>query len=321
LLREIYDKAFTIFGIPLSILDERQKRYYILVENLLSEKFSLETVVGTWKGFEDLEQNRKAQSDASSAIRDEQLATGVQGKTNIETKQKEEDRAQAGKDRLQLEDKGIKETANQAGSVKKEDAKEGTQTPAPNTPLTGGATTPGQTPGLKEKQDTNEPVCIRVFISYTHDSPEHKGRVLEISERLRSDGVDCHIDQYEDSPPEGWARWMDKQIEESNFVLIVCTEKYERRFKGKEEAGKGLGAKWEGAIITQELYEAEANNTKFIPVLFSRDDSVHIPVVLSSATYYWLSNDEEYELLYRRLTNQPRIRKRPLGKVKKLVDD
>lgn len=39
----------------------------------------------------------------------------------------------------------------------------------------------------------------KVFISYSHDSPEHKDRVLALSDRLRADGVDCYIDQYEQS--------------------------------------------------------------------------------------------------------------------------
>jgi hypothetical protein len=36
----------------------------------------------------------------------------------------------------------------------------------------------------------------RVFISYSHDSPEHAQQVLELAERLRKDGTDAQIDQY-----------------------------------------------------------------------------------------------------------------------------
>jgi hypothetical protein len=35
---------------------------------------------------------------------------------------------------------------------------------------------------------------------------------------------------------------MVNQIEEADFVLVVRKENYEKRFKGKEEAGKGRGA-------------------------------------------------------------------------------
>jgi hypothetical protein len=84
----------------------------------------------------------------------------------------------------------------------------------------------------------------RVFISYSHDSPEHADRVLELADRLRAEGIDCHLDQYETSPPEGWPRWMLNQVEAADFVLVICTETYNLRFRGKAESGTGLTAKW-----------------------------------------------------------------------------
>ena len=61
----------------------------------------------------------------------------------------------------------------------------------------------------------------RVFISYTHESPEHEDRVLALADRLREDEVDANIDQYEEAPPEGWPRWMVNQITEADFVLVI----------------------------------------------------------------------------------------------------
>lgn len=156
----------------------------------------------------------------------------------------------------------------------------------------------------------------KVFISYSHDSLEHVNRVLALANRLRAEGIDCHIDQYEDSPPEGWPRWTINQIEAANFVLVVCTENYNLRFRGIAQLGKGLGAKWEGAIITQEVYEAEGNNSKFIPVLLSPKDAAYIPTPLRSVTNYDTSTVDSYENLYRRLTTQPRVRKPDLGKLR-----
>ena len=54
-----------------------------------------------------------------------------------------------------------------------------------------------------------------VFISYSWDSEEHVREVLDLSNRLRSEGVDCVLDQYEESPPEGWPRWMDRKIRDT----------------------------------------------------------------------------------------------------------
>ena len=69
----------------------------------------------------------------------------------------------------------------------------------------------------------------RVFISYSHDSPEHQDRVLALADRLRVEGVNASIDQYVQSPPEGWADWCEMEIRKSDFVLMVCTETYLRR--------------------------------------------------------------------------------------------
>jgi hypothetical protein len=107
----------------------------------------------------------------------------------------------------------------------------------------------------------------RVFISYSHDSSEHKDRVLALSDRLRREGVDCVIDQYEQSPEKGWPTWCAEQVERADFVLVACTETYLRRFKVEELHGKGLGVTWEGHIITQELYNAQGRNSKFIPIV------------------------------------------------------
>jgi len=153
-------------------------------------------------------------------------------------------------------------------------------------------------------------------MSYSHDSKEHKDRVLALSDRLRADGIDCIIDQYETSPPEGWAQWMIKQVKKADFVLIVCTKTYQIRFEGEEEPGKGKGAIWEGAIITQQIYEAQARNEKFIPVIFTAEDETHIPTILRSATYYLPNTEKVYESLKHHLTNQPPIEKPVLGKLK-----
>ena len=124
----------------------------------------------------------------------------------------------------------------------------------------------------------------RVFISYSHDSSDHTSRVLELSDRLRHEGVEAQLDRYEPFPSEGWPRWMQDQIDGAAYVLVVCTERYKRRVEGHETAGGGLGATWEGALITQSVYEHGGRNTKFIPVVFGSSDPQHIPKFLAAST-------------------------------------
>jgi hypothetical protein len=153
----------------------------------------------------------------------------------------------------------------------------------------------------------------RVFISYSHNSQEHKEDVLDLADRLREHGIDAWIDQYVQSPPEGFPRWMRNQIRESNYVLVVCSKQYQSRFEGLSEPGVGLGANWEGEIITQELYEAEGKNTKFIPVVLDSDNIQYIPVPLRAAKRFDLSAIDGYEDLYRLLTDQPETPPRQVG--------
>jgi len=151
-----------------------------------------------------------------------------------------------------------------------------------------------------------ELTTIEVFISYSHNASiaSYKDRILALADRLRLDGIDCNIDQYENAPLEGWPRWMLNQVERADFVLVACSEEYDRRFRGNEAYGKGKGATWEGGVIIQELYDAQGLNSKFIPITLNPEDSKFIPSPLRGATYYRLQNDDDYDQLYRRLTNQ-----------------
>jgi hypothetical protein len=130
-----------------------------------------------------------------------------------------------------------------------------------------------------------------VFISYSHDSPGHETKVLALADRLREDGIDAVLDQYESFPAEGWPLWMERQVEAARFVLVVCTETYQRRAEGREEPGQGLGATWEGRLIRQLLYNVAGINQKFIPVLLADADGAHIPLVLQGYTYFPLHTE------------------------------
>ena len=154
----------------------------------------------------------------------------------------------------------------------------------------------------------------KVFISYSHDSNDHRQSVLELSDRLREDGIDCYIDQYiNGAPPEGWPRWMEKQIQSSDFALVVCTELYLERFKGDDRLG-GRGVNFEGALISQILYDDFQQNTKFYPLIPDKGSIDNVPSILKRSSTFKL--DEDYESIYRVLTDQPRAVARPLGKLK-----
>ena len=165
-----------------------------------------------------------------------------------------------------------------------------------------------------------DPAFRSAFISYSHETQEHKERALDFAKKLRSDGVDCEIDLFHVSPPEGWPLWMQRETEKADFVIAVCTETYARRFAGKETSGKGRGATWEGQLIQQALYDGEGNS-RIIPVVFDHSDVIHIPPILKGATYYDLSTEDGYDLLHRALTNQPKRQKPAIGPIRRHLPD
>ncbi len=116
--------------------------------------------------------------------------------------------------------------------------------------------------------DSNQ--AIKVFVSYTHDSPAHSRRVLDLANALRQAGFDCDIDQYHAN--QDWPAWMEHSIECSKFVLVVCTPTYLRRWKNDEKPGVGLGAQWESLLTRQHLYLSPGKNDKFVPLIFEPHD-------------------------------------------------
>jgi hypothetical protein len=163
--------------------------------------------------------------------------------------------------------------------------------------------------------ETRPPI---VFISYSHDSPEHADRVLALSDHLRDDGIDCILDQYQDSPPEGFPRWMDRQIQKADYVLMICTPTYSRRVMGEEKPGKGHGVAWESTLIYQYIYNEGTSNTRFIPVLLEGGDASAIPTPWQGVKQYRPTTKDGYEDLYRRLTGQLLTPKPDLGPRRKM---
>jgi TIR domain len=158
----------------------------------------------------------------------------------------------------------------------------------------------------------------RVFVSYSHDSQVHRENVADFVQELRRQGIDAQVDQFvESTPPLSWPAWMTDQIEDADFVLLVITETYVRRFRGREEPGRGLGVRWEGAIITGELYSDIHDRVKFIPVIVSPTDARLIRPPLSLTTWYVIGTPGNRDLapLLRHLRGEPALIPEPLGTV------
>ena len=97
-------------------------------------------------------------------------------------------------------------------------------------------------------------------MSYSWDSDEHRAWVRALAERLRNDGVDVKLDQWELAPGDQLTEFMERGIRDHDFVVIICTPKYRTRSDSREG---GVG--YEGDVMTAEVM-TDRNNRKFIPL-------------------------------------------------------
>lgn len=159
-----------------------------------------------------------------------------------------------------------------------------------------------------------------VFISYSQDSVSFADKVLSFSNRLRREGIDAILDQYEEAPSEGWPRWMESSINKADYVIVVGSKEYYDKIYGNVEQGNGRGVKWEGNLIYQKLYMSDSINEKYIPVVFAENDLEYIPTPLQGSTYYNVSDDVRFDKLYWRLRGVTAKEKPPLGKLRPLPE-
>ncbi|MGH9665383.1 MAG: SEFIR domain-containing protein [Bryobacteraceae bacterium] len=107
------------------------------------------------------------------------------------------------------------------------------------------------------------------------------------------------------------------QVQDSDFILCVCTAVYSERFENRTPSEMGKGARFEAHVITTKIYEDASVNVKFVPIIFNAESVVHIPTILKSATFFCL--EQQYDELCALLTRQALYKKEPLGPIRAVV--
>jgi iron(II)-dependent oxidoreductase len=146
-----------------------------------------------------------------------------------------------------------------------------------------------------------------VFISYSqHESTVHTRWVKDLAQRLQNDGIDCVLDQDQDSPAEQWPAWCESSIRNADYVLLVCSQQYNKCTIDKVAPGEGRGVKFEWKILLNEFYYNDSKNKRIIPVLFNEADQQFIPAPIKGSQFYALTLQSEnvYLKLKHRLLKQ-----------------
>ena len=150
-----------------------------------------------------------------------------------------------------------------------------------------------------------------VFISYSHDTSDHKKWVANLASKLLENGVDVMLDQWDLVYGDDLPKFMEKGVTEANRVLMVCTEPYVH----KANDGQG-GVGYEAMIVTGEIVR-NLGTSKFIPIIKQNSTSPQLPTSVSTRLYINLSNEgnfeAEFDKLLRDLHKTPAVKKPPLG--------
>ncbi|WP_034925199.1 toll/interleukin-1 receptor domain-containing protein [Candidatus Accumulibacter vicinus] len=121
-----------------------------------------------------------------------------------------------------------------------------------------------------------------MFISYAHESDALRASVKALADWLVQRGCRVLTDHaYIYRPPApGWQTWMLGCIDQSDTVLVVCTPQLRACYEKTAVPDSRHGATYEGAIVTQQIYDAAMRNTKFQPILPDDGDEGDIPTFL-----------------------------------------
>ena len=154
-----------------------------------------------------------------------------------------------------------------------------------------------------------------VLISYAHTGPISDEQVLNFANSLRTSGVEANLDQFEIHPPEGWPKWMEKQIRENKFIIIVLSDRWIDSFE--QEMSGGAGALYEGVMISAKLSRNRVDYAQFCVGYFQdqADATKKIPDILYGCPRYNLSREDGLRNLYAYLTGQQVVQKAAVGKV------
>jgi hypothetical protein len=152
----------------------------------------------------------------------------------------------------------------------------------------------------------------KVFISYSHDSDEHKTWLIQLATRLRSNGVDVILDAWNTKLGSDLASFMEQGLSKSQRVICVCSEKYIT----KANDGKG-GAGYEKQIMTAELV-IDQNTNWIIPLVVNNSSSKKMPTFLGARKYISFEDpklyEAKYEELLRDILEEPLLPIPPIGR-------
>ncbi|WP_370972641.1 CATRA conflict system CASPASE/TPR repeat-associated protein [Amycolatopsis sp. cg9] len=124
-----------------------------------------------------------------------------------------------------------------------------------------------------------------VFISYIHDSPQHKAAVAEFGRLLLAAGVDARLDQWVTGRRQDWYRWMLGLVSHADFVIVVASPLCRRVGDGQVPNDRNLGGQSEMTALRELLQQDRERWTpKLLPAVLPGHDWRDLPLFLQPST-------------------------------------
>ena len=130
----------------------------------------------------------------------------------------------------------------------------------------------------------------RVFISYSHDSPEHSEWVRGLATELRKSGVDAFLDVWDIRPGDNFVQKIKSAIATADHCIVVCTPRYRQVAEQRRSGGVG----YEGELIHDALRDSSERHPWVLPIVRAGKGKDALPDWLIDRVYIDWRDDKQY---------------------------